>query len=101
MEFIDGELHLSDYHNDIRVAALAFVAHSPMHSTMPLDSIRHEGVIEERAADKVLEGLGKISLGRYGHCYHGLSRNEADNIIGELSGDVQEFFDPILARAIQ
>lgn len=101
MEYLDGELHLSSDSDDMRVAAIAFLGHSPTQPIMPIDSTSPEGVVDEYATYKVLMGLAKISLGKYGHSYHGLSRHEADDVLRGLSGDVEDFFDPILGRSIQ
>jgi hypothetical protein len=54
--------------------------------------------LEEDWSRRALKGLARISLMPAGSDYHGLSQAEADYWVGELSGDVEDFFYPILQK---
>ena len=53
--------------------------------------------VGEEWTPRVLQGLARISLQPPNSDCSGVSQAQADYLIGELSGDVEEFFRPILS----
>lgn len=88
-ELVLGE---SDY--DVDVCFAAYLAHSPIRSRK---GFFYGEVLDEEDTFKVLKGLAKVSLENSDFEYRGLSQPAADIILGELFGDVAEFFRPILS----
>ena len=97
MELLEkGEIFAPE-HAHKRACQLAVEASS---ETKPLLSVNYNEplFLEQDWSLRALKGLARISLMPAGSDYHGLSQSEADYWIGELSGDVGEFFYPILSQ---
>jgi hypothetical protein len=93
MELIDDQLFLGERPRTPSLCANAYSAHS---ETQALKMFSANEILDEETTARVLRGLAKISLQDPKYDCHGLSQHEADRLIGELSGDVEDFFRPIL-----
>ena len=95
MELIGEEISVSDFEG-ASVCQRAFEASS---DSKPLVMVRRGETLEKDISERVLKGLAKISLRHSDYDYSGLTQVQADALITDLSGDVEEFFQPILAKA--
>ncbi len=95
MELVGEEISVSDFEG-ASVCQRAFEVSS---ESRPLIMVHRGEMLERDVSDRVLKGLAKISLQNSSYDYHGLTQSQADKLITELSGDVEDFFQPILAKA--
>jgi hypothetical protein len=86
---------------DRSLCQLAAEASYESHIILQLSSVDADAAlpIGKAATRYVLQGLAKISLQEPGYDYHGITQKRADRTIDKLSGDIEYFFYPILAKA--
>lgn len=88
------EESLVDTRECIRALEAAQVNYTKIMYLYHLESL---STVREDVAEDVLRGLAGISLGKYGaRGFSGLTQENADSMVDRLSGDVEEFFRPIL-----
>lgn len=78
-----------------QIAAEASCESKPI---MPVSVTEPLFFVDRAWTPRVLRGLARISLMSPGAGAHGISQAHADYLIGDMSGDVEEFFTPILKR---
>lgn len=97
LELIDAEL-CAPSADDRTLCQMAFEA---SHESKPFLSVNYLDplfFVDEERTLRVLRGLAKVSLVSPGTIFNGISQEHADHVISQLSGDVEEFFLPILAE---
>lgn len=95
MELIENRLYLED-EDELNVCRLAVIASS---STDSLKTFTHDTTdlpVSQPETARVLKGLAEVSLKTPNYEYNSLSQHEADGIIRELSGEVDDYFNQVL-----
>lgn len=95
MEIINNQLYLEN-EDDLNICRLAAIATTTKQS---ITAFTHNNVIQpvsKQETTRVLKGLARISLKNSNYEWHSLSQIEADQIICELSGDVDDYFNQVL-----
>ena len=98
IEMVDAELSAPE-HDDRTLCQLAFEA---SHESKPLLQVNYLDsyfFVDADRTPRVLKGLAKVSMMPPGTIFNGITPEQADYVIGDLSGSVEEFFYPILAAS--
>jgi hypothetical protein len=101
-DYCDNELNILIGNVDDRTVCRRALgaAQLDFSSVMMVEKFDTPTLVESETSENVLRGLADIALGKYGERgFSGLRQEQADQLIGKLSGDVEYFFYPILAAA--
>ena len=98
MELLEEGAILAPEASHKRACQLGVEASCESKPSLRVDYNDPSFAVDSEWSERALRGLAKISLMSPDADYHGLSPAEADYWIGELSGDVEAFFRPILAK---
>lgn len=98
IELLGTELSAPE-HDDRTLCQQAFEASHESKPLLPVNYLDSGFFVDADRTPRVLKGLAKVSLMPPGTIFNGISQAHADYIIGDLSGDVEEFFGPILQQA--
>jgi hypothetical protein len=97
IELIGSELIAPDI-QDRTLCQIAAERSSESKPLMPISVKDPLLFVGKEWTPRVLQGLAKISLQPPDSDCHGISQAQADYLIGELSGDVAEFFHSFLSQ---
>lgn len=83
--------------SDSRHASICSRAYSAHIYSQPIKSFQIGESTRPEDSERILRGLANIALGLYGNDYHGLSKEDADLLIADLSGSIDDFIFQVLS----